>query len=311
MTEHVCKNCGQHFEGSYCNNCGEKVFLEKDKSVLHFFEGAFHFITHFEGTFFNTLRAVFFSPGKLSLDYCNGIRKKYFKPLPFFMFLVLLYLLFPFFQGLNMPFKNYVKKGNFASRMIANRYDLNMDSLFSQHGSLLQQSLDNAGSERAVPLSNEGEFIIASVPALQKPEASFNKMSQKTSKVLLLLLLPLTALVNWLLAYRKRRYFFDHLVLSTEQNAFFILFSFFLLPLFVLLSYKLAPGFSSVVFSETVIGGIAYSIFGFFCVKSFHRFYNDGWIWAVIKSILLIFAHIFIVQVVYKFILFSSTFYLS
>ena len=51
-SEHKCKNCGNFFYGNYCNICGEKVYTEHDKSILHFFEDAVHFLTHFEGNFF-------------------------------------------------------------------------------------------------------------------------------------------------------------------------------------------------------------------------------------------------------------------
>lgn len=76
----TCKSCGHDFEGHYCNRCGEKLFHEKDKHIGHLFEEQFHFITHFEGSFFNTIKTVLARPGQLTLDYCNGIRKKYFKP---------------------------------------------------------------------------------------------------------------------------------------------------------------------------------------------------------------------------------------
>src|SRR2546423_13621943 len=101
-TTNTCKNCGNTFTGKYCNNCGEKVYTEEDRSVIHFFDEGLHFITHFEGNFFITLKTIFTKPGNLSLDYCDGIRKKYFKPLSFFLLLVVLYLLFPVFEGLNM-----------------------------------------------------------------------------------------------------------------------------------------------------------------------------------------------------------------
>ena len=54
------------------------------------------------GTFFNTLKKIFTKPGQLSVDYCNGKRKTYFKPLSLFLLLVVVYLLFPVFEGLNM-----------------------------------------------------------------------------------------------------------------------------------------------------------------------------------------------------------------
>jgi hypothetical protein len=40
---HACKNCGHAFEGKFCNACGEKFYTDKDKSVKHLLEEAFHF----------------------------------------------------------------------------------------------------------------------------------------------------------------------------------------------------------------------------------------------------------------------------
>mgnify|MGYP003546581747 FL=1 len=105
----VCKNCGNHFTGKFCNQCGEKIYNEKDKLIKHLFNDAIHFTSHFDGTFLTSLKTAITKPGKISLDYCSGIRKKYFKPVPFFLLLVVFYLLFPRFQGLNM------KAGTYAS----------------------------------------------------------------------------------------------------------------------------------------------------------------------------------------------------
>src|SRR4029078_451394 len=102
QTAITCKNCGNHFNGNYCNNCGEKVYTEHDRTAFHFLEEGFHFLTHFEGTFFTTIKTIFAKPGQVSVDYANGIRKKYFKLLSLFLLLVVLYLLFPVFEGLNM-----------------------------------------------------------------------------------------------------------------------------------------------------------------------------------------------------------------
>lgn len=44
-----CKH-GNYFPGKCCNKCGEKVCTGYDKSVLHFIEEAFLFLTLFEGT---------------------------------------------------------------------------------------------------------------------------------------------------------------------------------------------------------------------------------------------------------------------
>jgi hypothetical protein len=44
----ICKNCGNQFLGKYCNECGEKVYTEHDKTFSHFLGETFHFITHWD-----------------------------------------------------------------------------------------------------------------------------------------------------------------------------------------------------------------------------------------------------------------------
>lgn len=105
--QHICKNCGHVFTGNYCNQCGEKVYTEHDKSLVHLLEEGFHFVTHFEGTLLTTIKTIFTKPGQLTLDYCNGVRKKYFRPLSFFLLLVVFYLVFPLLSGLNMTLYNH------------------------------------------------------------------------------------------------------------------------------------------------------------------------------------------------------------
>jgi len=306
-----CKNCGHYFTGKYCNRCGEKVYSQHDKSIAHFFEEAFHFITHFEGTFFTTLRAIFTRPGKLSLDYCNGLRKKYFKPLPFFMMMILLYLLFPFFTGLNMPFLYYLDKGSYASRLTTKHTGINIDSLQDKVETVMAVKNFKSVNGSYVFRARYMDSIISATPPLLKLKEKFTRKSEKTSKVLLLVLLPLTALFLALLSFKKRRYFFDHLVLATEINSFYILLGFFMLPLLVSICYKVIPGVAQQLFTEISVGILAYSVIGVFCAIAFAKFYNDKWWWSIIKAIFVMFAHYYIVQVIYKFILFVVTFYLS
>src|SRR5579871_2821131 len=99
---HVCKNCKHSFVGNFCNACGEKVYHENDRAFKHLFEEVLHFLTHFDGTLLRNIKTMLTYPGKVSEDFCYGIRKKYFKPLSLFLLLVILYLLFPLFGGLNM-----------------------------------------------------------------------------------------------------------------------------------------------------------------------------------------------------------------
>jgi hypothetical protein len=171
---HNCKNCSNEFIGKYCNVCGEKVFTDQDKKVLHLFEEGFHFITHFEGSFLTTIKTVFTKPGKFSLDYCNGIRKKYFKPVSLFLCFVVLYLLFPRFQGLNMKLNTYASE-QYGFRWIA--------------APLIQKKMKSKNIDY-----NQLAVI-------------YDSKSASISKIGLFLIIPLAASILLLLFYKKKYYF--------------------------------------------------------------------------------------------------------
>jgi hypothetical protein len=269
---HICKNCNNSFSGKYCNQCGEKVYGEKDKSVVHLFEEGLHFITHFDGKFFNTLKKLFTQPGQLSVDYCNGKRKTYFKPLSLFLLLVVLYLLFPVFEGLNM--KLYYHTHNDLYGKYAMRETIKV---------MTQKHLEDA-----------------------QLEPIFHHTSEKVSKFLLLILLPLTALFFWLLTFKKRKYFFDQMVFSAEINCLYLLWGFLLLPLLIYGAEWVYYLFTHTYFSmhDPWAGVITYAILCTYMVFAARRFYKIKK-WQSIGFTLLFFvAHLIIVQYIYKFILF-------
>ena len=75
----TCKNCGNHFHGRFCNECGEKVYSLKDKSVKNIFEEIFHFLTHFNGSFFTTgLKYFLRIPEEYSEENLPGCNKNVF-----------------------------------------------------------------------------------------------------------------------------------------------------------------------------------------------------------------------------------------
>jgi hypothetical protein len=269
---HICKNCNRPFTGKYCNHCGEKLFSEKDKSVWHFFEEGLHFITHFEGTFFNTIKKIFTRPGQLSVDYCNGKRKTYFKPLSLFLLLVVLYLLFPVFEGLNMRLYYHT------------HHDL--------YGKYAMQ--------KAMSVLIETKWTD------QHLAEAFHQKSEKVSKFLLLILLPLTALFFWALTFRRRKYFFDQMVFSAEINSMYLLWGFLLLPILLFLARKIAylTTHSDFRVEDWLLGVITYVLLCIYTGIGARRFYKLS-IWQSIGFALLFYiAHLIIVQYIYKFILF-------
>jgi len=80
-----CLNCGAMVQGRYCHVCGQEN-TEPKETVWHMFTHFFYDITHFDGSFFVTLKDLLFKPGFLSREYMLGRRKKYLHPVRMYVF---------------------------------------------------------------------------------------------------------------------------------------------------------------------------------------------------------------------------------
>ena len=268
---HTCKNCGHQFNGKYCNTCGEKVYTEKDRSFFHLFEEFFHFVSHFEGTLFTTVGTMVKHPGKFSADYCAGIRKKYFKPISLFLLIVILYLLFPLFPGLNMPVN-----GHFGNDLYGRFAKLHTRQVFDQSH------------------LTEEQFV-----------SIYHDKSEKVSKFLLFIIIPFTALVSWLLTLRKRKYYFDQFIFSTELNSFFILWMFILFPAIYFSISHIAAWFGMTIpFSDGLLAIISYLFFTVYTFFAAKRFYSLKISQAIFFTLIFVLLQAAFIHYIYEFLLF-------
>jgi len=80
-----CLNCGATVQGRYCHICGQEN-IEPKETFWHMFTHFFYDITHFDGSFFTTVKDLLFKPGFLSREYMIGRRKKYLHPVRMYVF---------------------------------------------------------------------------------------------------------------------------------------------------------------------------------------------------------------------------------
>lgn len=80
-----CLNCGAIVQGRYCHVCGQEN-IEPKETFWHMFTHFLYDITHFDGSFFVTLKDLLFKPGFLSREYMLGRRKKYLHPVRMYVF---------------------------------------------------------------------------------------------------------------------------------------------------------------------------------------------------------------------------------
>lgn len=265
MEEIKCKSCGNLFQGKFCNQCGEKVITAHDKTLFHFVEEATHFFTHFEGRFITTLKTIFRRPGKLSQDYADGKRKKYFPPLSFFMLLVVIYLLFPIFQGLNLPFSYIISSGSgIPTAAIAKQTGENVEELKAR---LVQISKERKNIRKS------SELELSQYPATAELAKNYDKYSEKFSKLLLLILIPLSALLLSTIYYYLKKPAYDHAVLATEICSMFLLIGFILMPLVALLLRVVGI---QLLLNDGNLKWLIILFFGTFVFFSLKRFYAAG-----------------------------------
>ena len=269
----TCRSCGTAVNGNFCAECGEKRFSKNDKSLLHLLDEMFHFFTHFEGKFFTTLKTMFRFPGKASRDYVSGMRKKYYKPVSFYLLLVIAYLVFPMFEGLNMrlPY-HYGSKyyGDYAVQVAAS---------VKERTGYSEEQLTEA----------------------------FHQKGEKTSKFLLLIVIPIMAAASYLMAFKKTSYFYDHFIFASEVSSFYLLFGYLIMPLLLYAVY--ATGWKPFK-SEEPVAAIMYGITALYVAIASGRFFGfPRWARIAYAVAFTLFLAIFISHV-YKFILFKVVMWL-
>lgn len=83
--EKNCLNCGTLVQGRYCHNCGQEN-IEPHETFWHMVTHFFYDITHFDGSFFITVKDLLFKPGFLTKEYMKGRRKSYLHPVRMYVF---------------------------------------------------------------------------------------------------------------------------------------------------------------------------------------------------------------------------------
>ena len=89
-----CLNCGQELphKENFCPNCGQKNHATR-LTTKSFLEELFQSIFNWDARLWVTLKAAFINPGRLSKEFNQGKRRKYVRPVQFYLFCSLIYFL--------------------------------------------------------------------------------------------------------------------------------------------------------------------------------------------------------------------------
>lgn len=185
MTTTTCKNCETTLKGKYCHTCGEKIVEPTDFYLKTMFGQVVDGLFNIDSKVFRTFKHLLIKPGSLSLNYVEGIRKPFMKPIQLFLVSnILFFLLLTQADILRIPAKYYFN-------------DANMENLKS------------VSKETGL---SESELF-------QK----YDQTSANVSKAAIILLVPILTLVLLVLHQRNKQFFGMHLIFSMHYISFFFL----------------------------------------------------------------------------------------
>lgn len=283
-----CKSCGNDHLENFCPACGEKKFDTHQLSFKHFLEETFEGLIHFDNKFLRTVKTLITKPGQLSIDYTEGRRVKYMKPVQFFLVVNLLF--FFLIIGNNMyslPLYNYVSFKPFTDYKTVQ---------------IVKEKLSKTKLSAA-------EY-----------EQVFNEKIKADSKEFILVFVPFYGLIFALLFFWKKKYFVEHLVFATHFVAFVLLlnllgFYFIKIPIYLLKIKSYSQAFD-IYYSVSV--GIILTVYVAIAIL---KFYNSkaspsksmriaNVIWSLLVSIGIGYTFFTFIQY-YRMLLFFKILYLN
>lgn len=87
----TCKNCGHNTRAAYCSNCGQRSSVYK-VTMRETFEDLADNLFSLSAPLVITIKNLFVNPGEILREYLEGQRKKYYKPISFFILTTAVYL---------------------------------------------------------------------------------------------------------------------------------------------------------------------------------------------------------------------------
>jgi hypothetical protein len=247
-TNQTCKSCGNHFNGYYCNLCGEKVLLPADRSFKKFLSNILIAITFADSKMIKTLWLTLADPGFVSKEFAEGKRVKYLKPLSLFFVLNLIYFLFPLIQLFSASLNT---------------------QLLSAYRDVVKEAVSH-------------KMMAMSIRDVQSFSVIYNLKTTGLAKLLVMVFVIIASLPLNAFYRTKNRYFTDHVGYMVELACF----NLFVNAIFLTLIVKLF-GLGHYL-DETVLASIFVTTNLYFLLRSGITFYEeDGW-QLVFKSMLMI-----------------------
>ena len=317
----TCLNCKHVVDRRFCGNCGQQN-IETRQTFHHLFIHFFEDLTHYENSFWKTIRNLLLKPASLSKEYLAGKRMSYLAPVRLYIFISFI----TFFLIAIIPSRSSDEELNIGERREYSESDvtdtlnesktfdtITASSKFAKEGEL---NVSKDTILRSVRVNSAFGFkTLAEFDSIQKygPEDekiplflhdyirksidNANRYSGKeirrkiTESILqsfpkvLIVYMPIFAFFLWLFHDKKKYYYFDHGIFTLHYFSFLLLISLILFLKNILLDLLGDSNFISFIDMVITIIGYGWMISYFFTAH--YRFYNHNVAYSFFKSVVL------------------------
>ncbi|MBS1687803.1 MAG: DUF3667 domain-containing protein [Bacteroidetes bacterium] len=264
----ICPNCGSVAEKNYCSECGQETHLHNDSFwglVMHFIGHYFHY----DSKFWKTLRALWFSPGKLTTAYWKKQRMRYIPPVSLYIFISAV-----FFIAMSLINITGAEKRTYQTqreRIEDSLHEAKIDSFAKGFAKSLPLSKVRTSKSFALKLRSTGNKLQDIEHNEKMAEEFGEKFSHQFPKVFFFLI-PLMAVMLKLFFIRKKQLLFvHHAIFSLHVHSFS----------FSILLFTFLPFYSN------WISLVAFSCIYVYIVAALKNVYNIGWVKSILYSSML------------------------
>lgn len=212
--EPVCLNCGQTVEDRFCSSCGQEN-TEVRQTFGYLFSHFFKDLTHYDSSFWKTLKSLLFKPGKLTQSYLEGKRKAFVNPIRLYIFIS--FITFFLFAALSQKDTfSFNLKGNSNSGIYIQEANMEVNSVHQldslQSTQAKQPNVIYKVYRKMLEVGGSKNFAKAFI-------SGFYHNIPKT----LFIYLPIFAFFLWLFHNKKKWWYFDHGIFTLHYFSYLLL----------------------------------------------------------------------------------------
>lgn len=303
----TCLNCYHVVEKRYCPNCGQEN-VEPRKTFYELFVHFIEDLTHYENSFWKTIRNLLFKPASLTKEYLSGKRMSYLAPFRLYIFISFVtFFLIAVLPGTDES--NFVKV-NETTEEVDSRNQSQLDSIRTSRNTFEIMGLHSVAQldslQRHAPADEKlpppiyfvvkKMLIVAEKNTTDELLTEFRYSFISNFPKVLFIYMPLFALVLWLFQNKKRFYYFDHGIFTLHYFSFLLLI-YLVLSLFDTFFYmiKTIPGVD--ILNRLIRFVLTLYMFYYF-FPAHHRFYGETRFISALKGSVMFLINMFFITLI-------------